>query len=198
MKKMYAPMNTRPLAPMLLLVVLAAAIQGCATSTTGGTQTGSTAVPTADTDLVRHDPSYRIPTYPFARAYMTVQGSPGGQVWPNNGEMRIYAFSWGGERPLAVPQIADTVGDPIVLPGGIPALNVQKRVDEFSPLFQELFTQKIDIDAMTFTVERETAEATTYHLFDVQVAAVRPVGPQNSTIPASEEIVLVFGRITRE
>jgi len=200
-------MTARPIIAYICLAILAVIIAGCVTSTTTGT-TGGTATGTresltlqsvtGDTSRLVRDPSYRIPTYPFANAYLTVEGTPGNEIWPNNGQMRIYAFGWGGDRPLAVPQVADTVGDPLIIPDGTPTLNVQKQIDLFSPLLQDLFEQKTPIPMMIFTIERQTAEATTYNLFDVQVASIRAVGPQGGTIPASEEIIFVFTRFERE
>lgn len=194
-------MTSHPLVAPIWLVTLAALLAGCAATTTSSTQTGTapaTAMATG-TDLVStDDPSYKMPTHPHAVSYLTLQSVAGVDAWPNNGQMRIYSFAWGGGRPQPAPLAADTVGQPLEIPGGTPTLNIQKRIDSFSPILQTLFEQQSQIEHITFTIDPQTDARTTFNLHDVRVAMVRPVGPQDGVIPPSEEIILVFGRITRE
>ncbi len=193
-------MNT----PNLLYVTMTAVasawlVPGC--MATNSAQTGAipaaapsgTALTAPDTGSAAFDPSYAPQTFPYARASITITGTPGGLSFPESGQMRVLAYSWGGSRPRIVPQEADSLGTIIELPGGTPTLNIQKREDNASPLLAQLFEQQIPIDLLTFIVDPETAPATTYNLYDVRIASMRTVGPQTS--PLTEELVLVFSRI---
>lgn len=192
-------MTPHPLAILTWLAIIPALLAGCTATTSTQTTAVTTTTMATETDLVSTDDlSYITPTHPHAVSYLTLQTVAGVDAWPNNGQMRVYSFAWGGARPQPAPLAADTVGQPLELPGGTPTLNIQKRIDSFSPILQTLFEQQSEIEHMTFTIDPQTDALTTFNLHNVRVAMVRPVGPQDGSIPPSEEIVLVFGRITRE
>lgn len=206
---MFHRMRHRHLFTQLPIALLALAVLASGCTTTGGTTSsgttaasgissdggvvsGSISTP-ADTLAGTEDRSYPLQTFPYARAYMTLVGTTAELNIPQEAQARVLAYSWGGARPRVVPEEADSLGTPLQIPGATPTLNIQKREDALSPFLLQLFEQQIPINQVNFTIDPQTAPATSYALYGVTIASMRTVGPQTS--PVTEELVLVFGRI---
>ena len=90
---------------------------------------------------------------------------------------------------------ADSGFSPFRKPNGYPVLIVQKRIDDSSPLLQQVSDQRETIKTASFTVDRSTGHAETYTLSDVKITSIRPLGPQFGQPPNTEELVLQFGNV---
>jgi type VI protein secretion system component Hcp len=128
-------------------------------------------------------------------AYVTLQGDPGGEVWPNNGQVPVIAYGWRGERPQPVRIATDSGFAPFRSPGSLTTLTIQKRNDIFSPLLQRMFEQSTTIPSATFTINPAGRPSIVYTLYDVRVASIRDVGSVIAENPTTEELVIVFSQM---
>jgi hypothetical protein len=130
-------------------------------------------------------------------AYLKVRDA-GNAIWPNNGDVPVIAFGWGGDRPLPNRLRADSLNPIFAKPLRSPTLNFQKRDDIFSPILRRLAGQDETIPMMSFTINTWRGGPITYNMYDVKVISMRDVGQVIEENPVTQEVVLAFSRIEQE
>jgi hypothetical protein len=131
-----------------------------------------------------------------ATAQLKVIPSSGAFSWPNNGVMPILTYGWGGDRPLPPIMAIDSSIIPQLGSPRPPILIVQRRHDIFSSLLRNLLDQEQTMRAMTIVVAPVTGESMSYTMWNARVIGIRDVGKVIEENPVTEEIVIVFERLT--
>ena len=131
-----------------------------------------------------------------ATAQIKVMTSSGAYSWPNDGVMPILTYGWGGDRPLPPIMAIDSSIIPQLGSPRPPVLIIQRRRDIFSPLLQNLLDQEQTVRAMTIVVAPISRETMSYTMWNARVIGIRDVGRVIEENPVTEEIVIVFERIS--